>query len=100
MVIKFESQYLEKLYTGESQKGKPKYSDAVITKFKKTVLILKNVSNTVELSKFRGLNFESLKGEKSGFFSVRVDKSYRLEFRITKDVIEIVHIEELSKHYQ
>jgi proteic killer suppression protein len=54
-------------------KGKPKYSEGVVSKFKKCVLILKNVENSMELSNFRGLNFEALKGDKKGLFSIRVD---------------------------
>lgn len=100
MIVQFNNDYLEKLFTGGPIKGKPKYSEVVITKFKKCVLILKNVENSVELSKFRGLNFEALKGDKSGLYSLRVDEGYRLEFRIMKDIIEIVEIEELSNHYK
>ena len=70
--------YLEKLFTGKDLKGKPKYSDVVVSKLKKCVLILKNVDNSMELSKFRGLNFEALKGNKKGLYSIWVDEGYRL----------------------
>jgi plasmid maintenance system killer protein len=103
MVVKFEKEYLEKLFTGDPLKGKPKFSDAVIKKYKKTILILKNVESSIELSKFRGMNFEALKGRKNGLFSVRVDYGYRLEFKLENDIIqltEIAIIEELSNHYK
>jgi toxin HigB-1 len=100
MLVQFHNDYLEKLFTGEPTKGKPKYSEIIVIKFKKCVLILKTVENSVELAKFRGLNFEALKGDKNGLYSIRVDDGYRLEFKIEKDVIEIVHIEELSNHYK
>jgi toxin HigB-1 len=100
MLVKFDNDYLEQLYTGEPLKGKPKYSDVVVLKFKKCVLILKNVGSTVELSKFRSLNFEALKGQKKGMYSIRVDQGYRLEFRIIDEVVEILLIEELSNHYE
>ena len=102
MLIKFKNEYLEKLFKGELVKGKPKFCDIVIVKFKKCVLILKNVDNSVELSKFRGLNFEALKGNKKGLYSIRVDDGYRLEFKLEKDSIELTEIaiiEKLSKHY-
>ena len=101
MIVKFENDYLEKLFTGDTSKGKLKYSDVVITKFKKVILILKNVESSIELSKFRGLNFETLKGNKKGLYSIRVDYGYRLEFKLENDVIqltEIAIIEELSNH--
>jgi proteic killer suppression protein len=94
--------YLEKLFSGETLKGKPKYGDVVIVKFKKVILILKNVESSIELAKFRGLNFETLKGNKKGLYSIRVDYGYRLEFKLEIDVIqltEIAIIEELSNHY-
>lgn len=103
MIVKFENNYLEKLFTGDPLKGKLKYNDAVIKKFKKTILILKNVESSIELSKFRGLNFEALKGRKKGLFSVRVDYGYRLEFKLENDIIqltEIAIIEDLSNHYK
>jgi toxin HigB-1 len=100
MLVKFQNDYLEKLFTGEPLKGKPKFSDVVVTKFKKCIIILKNVDSSVELSKFRGLNFETLKGEKKELYSIRVDDGYRLEFKLFKDIIEIIQIEELSKLYE
>jgi len=102
MIVKFNNEYLEKLFSGEQLKGKPKYNDAVVVKFKKTVLILKNVENSLELKKFRGLNFEALKGLKKGLYSVRIDYSYRLEFKLEDDAIylsEIAVIENMSNHY-
>ncbi len=40
---------------------------------------------------------------KKGLYSIRVNKQYRLEFIIEKDIVklvEVVLIEELSKHYE
>jgi toxin HigB-1 len=103
MLVKFGNDYLEKLFTGEPLNGKPKFSDVVVIKFKKCVLILKNVENSVELSKFRELNFEALKGDKKDLYSIRVDDGYRLEFSLENDIIqltEIAIIEDLSNHYK
>lgn len=103
MIIKFENVYLENLYCDKSNKGKPKYSQNVILKFKRTVLTLEQVDNTTQLRQFRSLNFEALKGNKKGLYSVRVNKQYRLEFKIENDTItlsEIILIEDLSKHYE
>lgn len=104
MVIKFRTSYLEKLFEGKAVPGKPKYSEEVITKFKKTILMLKFTDSIGQLKKFRGLNFEALKGDFKGFYSVRVNIQYRLILSIEKDksvvVKEILVIEDLSKHYQ
>jgi toxin HigB-1 len=103
MIIRFHNDYLEALYKGE-QKGKPRFSDEVVLKFKKTVNLLKNAESSNELKLFRSLNFEQLKSRKnSKCYSVRVDIQYRLIFDLKKDHIllsEIISIKELSKHYQ
>lgn len=104
MIIKFNNTYLEKLYESKSVPGKPKYSSEVIVKFKKTILKLQLIDSIRELSAYRGLNFEALKGDLKGFYSVRVDYQYRLILSIEIDesifIKEIVVIEDLTNHYQ
>jgi len=103
MEIHFNNSYLEKLYAGLPVSGKPKYNDDVIEKFCKKVIILQNAENTTELKQIRSLNFEALKGDKKGLYSIRVDLKYRLEFSIEKDKLslkEIVIIEDLSNHFK
>ncbi len=103
MQIRFNDEYLEKIYLNQKVKGKPIYSEQVILQFKKTVLKIKYAENTVELRQQSGLHFEALKGNKKGLYSVRVNQQYRLELRIENDIItlvEIILIEHLSKHYE
>lgn len=103
MEIHFNNAYLEKLYAGLPVSSKPRYSDEVVEKFRKKVLILQNAENTAELRQIRSLNFEALKGDKKGLYSIRVDLKYRLEFLVEKDKVsleEIVFIEHLSNHYR
>ena len=103
MLISFTNTYLENLYTGKPLKGKPIYNKEVILQFKKTVLRIEQVENSNQLRQFRSLNFEALKGNKKGLYSVRVNKQYRLEFKLENDnitLVEIVLIEALSKHYE
>ncbi len=98
MLIKFSNIYLEQLYQGLLV-GKPKYSPEVIKKFKKVILLIQFVTNYQELYKFKGLHFEKLQ---NGYYSVRVDKKYRLEFSIEKEELtiqDIIVVEELSNHY-
>lgn len=103
MLIKFINAYLENLYAGKPLKGKPVYNKEVILQFKKTVLRIEQVENSNQLRQFRSLNFEALKGNKKGLYSVRVNKQYRLEFKLENDnitLVEIVLIEALYKHYE
>lgn len=103
MEVYFTNTNLEKLYAGLPGTGKLKYSNQVIEKFKAKVEVLKNVENSNELKNFRSLNFEALKGNKKGLYSIRVDLKYRLEFTIEKNKIklnEIIFIDNLSNHYK
>jgi proteic killer suppression protein len=102
MDIKFKNFYLEALAKDEV-KGKPKYSIDVVAKFKKTLRILEIMPTTNSLWKLNNLGFEALKGNRKGYFSVRVDYHYRLVFEIENDIInirEILIISELTNHYQ
>ena len=103
MIITFNNTYLQKLFEGKQVAGKPKYSQDVILKFKKTVLMLMNTASINELRKFRGLHFEALKGNYKGYYSVRVDLQYRLILSVEKETVvvtDVLIIEELTNHYQ
>jgi plasmid maintenance system killer protein len=55
------------------------------------------------LRKFRGLNFEALKGDYKGYYSVRVDLQYRLILSVEKNsivVTDVLVIEDLTNHYR
>jgi plasmid maintenance system killer protein len=50
------------------------------------------------------LNFESLRGNYKGYFSVRVDKGYRLILSVDKagtvNISEVLSVHDLNNHYQ
>lgn len=96
MIVEFEDEYLLKLYQGKA-KGKPKFSQEVIKQFKKTVDKLKLSAHIEELKMFKSLNFEALQ---NNYYSVRVNKQYRLILTVEGDRLEIIIIHELSKHYE
>lgn len=103
MVIKFNNNYLQSLAKGEKVKGKPRFNSNVVEKFKKLIVLLQVTPDTAGLKAYNSLNFEALKGDLKGLYSVRVDYQYRLVFSIEKDLItirEIIIIEDLTNHYQ
>lgn len=103
MIVEFNNAYLQKIFEGKQTTGKPRYSQNVILRFKKTVLMLQNTESIKELRKFRGLNFEALKGDYKGYYSVRVDLHYRLILSVEKDLVvitDVLIIEDLTNHYQ
>ncbi|MBL0310930.1 MAG: type II toxin-antitoxin system RelE/ParE family toxin [Bacteroidetes bacterium] len=84
MTVKIENEYLENLYQGIKVKGKPRFNKHVITGFIKTVDRLKFGDNLADIKAQRSLNFEALKGDLKGKFSVRVDIKYRIILRMEK----------------
>ncbi len=87
MEIRFKNASLEKIYAGTAVSSKPRFNDAVLLKFCQRIELLKQLNNSNELRQFKSLNFEALKGDKKGHYSIRVDIKYRLEFSIEKDRI-------------
>lgn len=104
MILQFKNAYLEKLFEGKPVPGKPRFSSDVVIKFKKTVLRLKYADSLRELKAQKGLNFEALKGDWKGYFSVRVDYCYRLILTVDNDegvrITEILTAHDLTNHYQ
>ncbi|PZX16867.1 proteic killer suppression protein [Breznakibacter xylanolyticus] len=62
-----------------------------------------NLPDTLALMKYHSLNYEKLKGDKSGVSSVRVNDQYRIEFEDktfeNKMIATICNIIDLSNHY-
>lgn len=100
MRIRFENDYLFDLYKGRTVHGKPRFSQEIIKRFKKTIVQLTLIQNIPALYRLRNLNLEQLN---EGYYSVRVNKQYRIILTIEKDEIlieDILVIEDLSKHYE
>ncbi len=107
MRVRFNNEELARLYATplDEIKGKLKYSREIIKQYKKKVIILLTISAINELKAYKGLNFERLKGDLKDYYSIRLNKQYRLLFKITegKDeeiIIDEILITEISKHYE
>ncbi len=105
MEIKFDKEYLEELYLkGRTSDKKHRFQPQIIAKYKRTIDLLESVSVVEDLYRYHALNYEVLVGDKAGLESVRVNNQYRIEFKTTKVVSEIVvticNIIELSNHYK
>lgn len=104
MIVTFEYDYLKILYEdGRSPDKKHRYQPDIIRRYQKAINFLKGSSSIEELWKIRSLNYEVLKGDKSGLSSVRVNDQYRVEFTVTvneeKPILTICNVVELSNHY-
>ncbi|ADV42462.1 type II toxin-antitoxin system RelE/ParE family toxin [Bacteroides helcogenes] len=105
MEITFEQEYLRDMYrTGKSTDKKHRFQPEIIRKYRKVVDIMIDQTDTSDLRKYNGLNYEQLKGDKSGLSSVRVNDQYRIEFEEKtvgeQTIASICNITELSNHYK
>ncbi len=103
MTVESKTEYLETLYKTplDEIRGKHPFSKDVIKQFKKKVQLLMSVSMLQQLKQFRGLNFEYLKGNKRMECSIRLNDQFRLIFEQRgMDQIEIIVVNEISKHYE
>lgn len=107
MKLKFKTEQLENFYLTplEELKGKLPFQKDIIKQFKKRIQLLLSVDSLDELILFRSLNFEALKGDRAGEYSIRLNLQYRLIFSLESEnsgdvVIEIILINEISKHYE
>jgi len=105
MEINFDKKYLQELYeVGKTTDKKYWFQPQIVTKYQKTVAILKSVSRVEDLFRYNGLRYEVLQGDKAGIESVRVNDQYRVEFTTAKvgfeTVLTICNILELSSHYK
>lgn len=105
MIVTFDKEYLEELYTkGKSNDKKHRFQPEVIKQYKKRIDTLKRAKRVEELFVFNSLNYEVLKGDKDGISSIRVNDKYRIEFTVSNNdaetIVYICNILELSNHYK
>lgn len=105
MEVIFGQKYLREMYRdGRTTDKKHRFQPEIIRKYRKVVDIMIGQTNTLDLRKYNGLNYEQLKGDKSGLSSVRVNDQYRIEFEEKavgeQTIATICNITELSNHYK
>jgi len=105
MIVVFEKAYLQELYeTGRVDGKKYRFQRGVIINYQRCIKILLGASGVEALYRMHSLSYEVLKGNKQGISSIRVNKQYRIEFRIDKSngesLVSICNILDLSNHYK
>ena len=105
MVVKFDKEYLQELYTnGRTSNKKYRFQPDIIARYVKVINIMKNMNNVHGLTQLNNLHYEHLVGDKKGYFSVRVNNQYRIEFIEEtlegQQIATICNITELSNHYK
>lgn len=103
MIVYFETAELQELYETPlvQIRGKRKIPHDVIKQYKKRIQLLIAINKLEELRPFKGLNFEFLKGDRKGQCSLRLNAQYRLLITpVDEDKVQVLLINEISKHYE
>ena len=102
MVIKYENDYLRELYDdGKCKNKKYRFQKNVVKNYQKRIDTLTAATRIEDLFVFNSLNFEALD---NGYYSIRIDYHYRLEFQVrgegTEPVVTICTVTDITNHYQ
>lgn len=106
ITILFGKKYLQDLYEGKTRKYKDYKSNPTLVKqYVKTVNKLKAITYIEQLYQIKSLRYEKKEGNLKGKSAVWVNDQFRIIFQETSskdnpEVIDILELEELSKHYQ
>ena len=105
MIVTFEEDYLRELYVdGQASDKKHRFQPQIVRKYTHVVDLMKAQANVMGLTKYGGLHYEHLHGDKEGLSSIRINDQYRIEFREIlegdKTIAKMVSLTELSNHYK
>lgn len=98
MEIQFRTRALEKQYQ-QSKEAFKAYGVQIGTQYIQRINIIKQSSNIDELISIRTLRCHPLKGDRGGEWAIKLTGFIRLIFTLHGDNLQIVRIEEVSKHY-
>lgn len=98
MIVVFRTRRLEKCYQ-DYRKGVQAFGEEVAERYVLRINTIKQVTNIEELMLLPVLRCHPLKGSRIGQYAVNLTGFQRLIFTLEGDQLEIVRIEEVSKHY-
>jgi len=98
MEVQFRTPKLKKRYedSGAAEKA---YGEQVARRYIQRINIIKYAHDIGDLKRSPGLRCHQLKGDRKGQWAVRLTEFYRLIFTLVGEQLNIVRIEEVSKHY-
>lgn len=98
MVVAFRTNKLERCYR-QSKKAVREFGPDIARRYIQRIDIIKSTRSIEELQQLPGLRCHPLKGNRAGQWAINLTGFYRLIFTLHGDELEIVRIEEVSKHY-
>ena len=98
MEIAFRTRKLEREYQEHARAVKP-YGSEVARRYIQRINIIKQARDIEELMSLPALRCHTLRGDYHGEYAIKLTGFYRLIFTLKGNALEIVQIEEVSKHY-
>ena len=98
MEIRFRTKKLERQYR-DYREAEKAYGKQVARKYISRIDLIKHVRDINELCKLPALHCHPLKSDRQGQWALNLTGYYRLIFTLEGKYLEIVRIEEVSKHY-
>lgn len=98
MEVRFKTKKLEKHYQNHKEAERA-YGREVARKYILRINIIKQARDIDALKSLHGLRCHHLKGNRLGQWAINLTGFYRLIFTLEGEALQIVRIEEVSKHY-
>jgi proteic killer suppression protein len=98
VIVKFKTRQLEVCYQ-EYRKANRAFGEQVARKYIQRINLIQQAQQFDDLQWLPGLRCHALQGNRKGQYAINLTWFYRLIFRLTGNQLEIVMIEEVSKHY-
>ena len=98
MQIEFRTRKLQKQYE-DHRVAEKAYGKEVARRYIERVNIIQESNNFNELQSLPGLHCHPLKGDRKGQWAIKLTGYYRLIITLKEERLQIVCIEEVSKHY-
>lgn len=98
MIVKFKTRQLEICFK-EYRKANKTFGEQIARKYIQRIKIIQQSQNLNELISLPGLRCHALKGTRKGEYAINLSGFYRLIFTLAGNHLEIVMIEQVSKHY-
>lgn len=98
MEIAFRTRKLEREYR-EYARAVKSYGSEVARRYIQRINIIKQAKDIEELKSLPALRCHSLRGNYRGEYAITLTGFYRLIISLKGNALEIVQIEEVSKHY-
>jgi proteic killer suppression protein len=98
LIVKFKTRTLEICFK-KHRKASKTFGEQIARKYIQRINIIQQSRSLHELMSLPGLRCHALKGVRKGEYAINLSGFYRLIFTMTGNRLEIVMIEEVSKHY-